>query len=179
MERRRVGSTDVELSRIVLGCGNFGGIGSAPEFFGRGESEDEAFAIMDAAWARGITAFDTADAYGGGRSETAVGRWTAARGGRPVITTKTYNPVAAGADHGLAAARIERQIHSSLERLGVERVELYLAHEFDPDVPLRETVTAFESLVDRGLIRAWGVSNFAAEQLQATLDIGRPALVQN
>src|SRR5437763_9520870 len=105
MERRQLGN-GVEVSRIVLGCGNFGGIGSAPEFFGQGESEAEAFAIMDAAWGRGITAFDTADAYGGGRSETAVGRWVAARGRRPVITTKTYNPMAAGADHGLAAARI-------------------------------------------------------------------------
>ena len=179
MERRRVGGTDVELSRIVLGCGNFGGIGSAPEFFGQGESEDEAFAIMDAAWARGIGAFDTADAYGGGRSERAVGRWMAARGVRPVVTTKTYNPTAAGADHGLSAARIERQIQTSLERLGVDRVELYLAHEFDSDTPIRETVSAFESLVGRGLIRAWGVSNFDAEQLRATLDLGRPALVQN
>ena len=179
MERRRVGSSDVELTRIVLGCGNFGGIGSAPEFFGQGESAAEAFAIMDAAWEHGIGAFDTADAYGGGRSETAVGRWIAARGVRPVITTKTYNPVAAGADHGLAPERIERQIESSLERLGVDRVELYLAHEFDPETPLAATVATFESLVERGLVRAWGVSNFDAEQLRAALELGRPALVQN
>ncbi len=59
------------MTRIVLGCGNFGGIGSAPELFGRGESEQEAFAIMDAAWDAGIRWFDTADAYGGGRSESA------------------------------------------------------------------------------------------------------------
>ena len=68
MERRRLGA--VEVSRIILGCGNFGGIGSAPQFFGQGESEEEAFRIMDAAWSLGITMFDTADAYGGGRSET-------------------------------------------------------------------------------------------------------------
>jgi aryl-alcohol dehydrogenase-like predicted oxidoreductase len=179
VERRRVGSTNVELTRIVLGCGNFGGIGSAPDFFGQGESADEALAIMDDAWARGIRAFDTADAYGGGRSETAVGRWMEARSARPVVTTKTYNPMAAGADHGLSAARIERQIHTSLERLGIDRVELYLAHEFDPETPIGETVAAFESLADRGLIRAWGVSNFDAEQLRATLAFGRPALVQN
>jgi hypothetical protein len=52
----------VEIGRITLGCGNFGGIGSAPQFFGQGESEEEAFAIMDAAWAFGIRSFDTADA---------------------------------------------------------------------------------------------------------------------
>jgi aryl-alcohol dehydrogenase-like predicted oxidoreductase len=179
VERRNVGESGVELSRIVLGCGNFGGIGSAPEFFGQGESELEAFEIMDAAWGRGITAFDTADAYGGGRSETSVGRWIGARGRRPVLTTKTYNPMASRADHGLSRGRIERQIESSLERLGIDRVELYLAHDFDPETPLVEMVEAFESLVERGLVRAWGVSNFDADQLQATLALGRPAVVQN
>jgi aryl-alcohol dehydrogenase-like predicted oxidoreductase len=179
VERRNVGESGVELSRIVLGGGNFGGIGSAPEFFGQGESEPEAFAIMDAAWECGITAFDTADAYGGGRSETAIGRWLASRDRRPVITSKTYNPMAAGADHGLSRGRIERQIEASLERLGVDRVELYLAHEFDAETPLAETVGTFESLVERGLIRAWGVSNFDAGRLEATLAIGRPAVVQN
>jgi 1-deoxyxylulose-5-phosphate synthase len=179
VETRNVGGSGVELSRIVLGCGNFGGIGSAPEFFGQGESEPEAFAIMDAAWGRGITAFDTADAYGGGRSERAIGSWIAAREHRPVITTKTYNPMANGADHGLPRARIERQIESSLGRLGVDHVELYLAHDFDTETPVAETVEAFESLVERGLIRAWGVSNFDAQQLRATLAIGRPAVVQN
>lgn len=179
IEERTIGWSGVRLSRVVLGCGNIGGIGSAPAFFGQGESEAEAFATLDAAWARGITAFDTADAYGGGRSETAIGNWMAARERRPVVTTKTYNPMAEGADHGLSRARIERQIESSLERLGVEAVDLYLAHAFDADTPLRETVAAFEALVDRGLIRAWGVSNFDARQLEATLEIGRPALVQN
>jgi aryl-alcohol dehydrogenase-like predicted oxidoreductase len=63
------------VGRIGLGCGNFGGIGSAPEFFGQGLTEDQAFELMDAAWASGITHFDTADACGGGRSEQAIGRW--------------------------------------------------------------------------------------------------------
>src|SRR2546430_5184563 len=89
MERRHLGT--VEVSRIILGCGNFGGIGSAPEFFGQGEDEDEAFRIMDAAWSLGITMFDTADAYGGGRSEAMIGNWMASRGVRPELTTKTFN----------------------------------------------------------------------------------------
>src|SRR5204862_202941 len=55
------------IDAVALGCGNFGGIGSAPELFGRGESEEEAVAVMDAAWQQGIRWFDTADAYGGGR----------------------------------------------------------------------------------------------------------------
>src|SRR5256885_7214788 len=82
---------------IALGCGNFGGIGSAPDFFGRGLTEDQAFALMDAAFQAGIDWFDTADAYGGGRSERAIGRWMAARGVRPRLTTKTFNPMEAGA----------------------------------------------------------------------------------
>jgi aryl-alcohol dehydrogenase-like predicted oxidoreductase len=163
----------------MLGCGNFGGVGSSPAFFGQGTPEDVAFELMDAAWELGVRYFDTADAYGGGRSETTIGKWIASRGVRPAITTKTYNPMDEGADHGLSPARIERQIASSLERLGVDQVELYLAHEFDPEVPLEETIGAFDDLVSRGLIRAYGVSNFNAEQLQRAASLGSPSCIQN
>jgi 1-deoxyxylulose-5-phosphate synthase len=165
--------------RVVLGCGNFGGIGSAPELFGHGESEEEAFAIMDAAWSTGIRWFDTADAYGGGRSEAAIGHWLAATGNRPALTTKTFNPMDAGHDGGLGRDRILRQIESSLQRLGVERVDLYLAHEFDPDVPLSETLGTFEELVEQGVAGAYGVSNFSANQVEHATEQGRPAVVQN
>jgi aryl-alcohol dehydrogenase-like predicted oxidoreductase len=166
----------IELPRIMLGCGNFGGVGSAPEFFGQGIDEEGAFALMDAAWEMGIRHFDTADAYGGGRSEAMIGRWCAARGVRPAITTKTFNPMSAGADHGLAPERIERRLAASLERLGTDRVELYLAHEYDPDVPLEETFGAFEAAAAIG---AYGVSNFDAAQLEQALAAGSPACVQN
>src|SRR5216683_792261 len=105
---------------------------SAPEFFGQGLNEDQALELMDAAWEFGITHFDTADAYGGGRSELAIGRWIRSRGVYPQLTTKTFNPMQAGADRGLRPERIARQLRTSLERLGVDHVELYLAHEFDP-----------------------------------------------
>ena len=154
-----------QVDRFALGCGNFGGVGSAPELFGQGLSQDEAFAVMDAAWELGIRAFDTADAYGGGRSEQTIGRWIAARGVRPAITTKTFNPMDAGADHGLAPERVRRQLRSSLERLGVDRVDLYLTHAHDPDVPLADTLAAFAAARDQGLIAAYGVSNFDAGQL--------------
>ncbi len=136
MDRAYLGATGVRVSRIILGCGNFGGIGSAPEFFGGGESRDEAFAIMDAAWEAGITTFDTADAYGGGRSETWIGDWLRTKGpdvrDEIVLSTKTFNPMEEGADHGLAPARVRRQLESSLSRLGVERVTMYLTHAWDP-----------------------------------------------
>jgi aryl-alcohol dehydrogenase-like predicted oxidoreductase len=67
-------------------------------------------------------------------------------GVRPTLTTKTFNPVHEGADHGLAPTRIGRQLRSSLARLGVEHVELYLAHDYDPEVPLAETFGAIEAL---------------------------------
>jgi aryl-alcohol dehydrogenase-like predicted oxidoreductase len=169
----------LDLPRIALGCGNFGGIGSAPEFFGHGIDRDQAFALMDAAWQLGITHFDTADAYGGGRSESAIGAWIASRGVRPTITTKTYNPMNAGADRGLAPERIHRQFDSSLERLGVDSVELYLAHDVDAEVPLEETFGAFEELLRARRIGSYGVSNFDAPQLRAALAAGSPQAVQN
>src|SRR6266581_3319944 len=167
------------IARIALGCGNFGGVGSAPEFFGQGLSEDQALAVMDAAWAAGITHFDTADAYGGGRSEAAIGRWIASRGARPQLTTKTCNPMTAGAGHGLAPERVARQLRASLDRLGVDRVDLYLAHDFDPDVPLSETFGAFERARAQGAIGGYGVSNFDAARLEAALNAGTPQAIQN
>jgi aryl-alcohol dehydrogenase-like predicted oxidoreductase len=167
------------VPRVALGCGNFGGIGSVPELFGEGLTEDQARELMDAAWQAGITHFDTADAYGGGSSELFVGRWIAARGVRPTLTTKTFNPMRAGADLGLAPERIKRQLASSLERLGVGHVELYLAHDFDPQVPIGESIGAFERARTAGQIGAYGVSNFSARQLAEALEHGQPRAIQN
>jgi aryl-alcohol dehydrogenase-like predicted oxidoreductase len=179
IERRRLGRSELTVPRVALGCGNFGGVGSSPALFGQGLSQDEAFGLMDAAWAQGIDHFDTADAYGGGRSELMIGAWMRARGVRPMLTTKTYNPMEAGGDHGLAPERIVRQLASSLERLGVQSVDLYLAHDFDPDVGVGETMAAFEELRGAGKIRAYGVSNFDADQLEAALAAGAPQAIQN
>jgi aryl-alcohol dehydrogenase-like predicted oxidoreductase len=155
------------LNRIVLGCGNFGGIGSAPAFFGQGENEQEAFAIMDSAWQRGIRAFDTADAYGGGRSETWIGRWLAERGRRPALTTKVFHSVVGDPlDRGLSRERILRQIDGSLERLGVGRVDTYLIHEPDPVTPIAETVGALGELVEAGKVAAIGASNVDRDWLE-------------
>jgi aryl-alcohol dehydrogenase-like predicted oxidoreductase len=164
---------------VVLGCGNFGGIGSAPEFFGQGETREQAFELMDAAWALGLRWFDTADAYGGGRSETWIGDWVRATGNRPRITSKTFNPMDAGADRGLARDRVLRQAEASLERLGVDRIDLYLTHEPDPETPIAETMGALEELAERGLIDRWGVSNVDGGELRAWLELSLPALVQN
>jgi aryl-alcohol dehydrogenase-like predicted oxidoreductase len=167
------------IPRIALGCGNFGGVGSAPEFFDHGLTPDQALELMDGAWELGIRHFDTADAYGGGRSERAIGQWIKSRGVRPLLTTKTFNPMTAGADHGLAPERIARQLDASLDRLGVDQVDLYLAHDFDPDVPLADTLGAFEAARADGMIRGYGVSNFDASQLADALTIASPQAIQN
>jgi 1-deoxyxylulose-5-phosphate synthase len=175
VERRELGRSGIAVSRVILGCGNFGGVGSSPAFFGQGIPKDEAFRIMDAAWDLGITTFDTADAYGGGRSETWIGEWLAARGAAVrdaiVVETKTFNPIEEGADRGLAGTRVRRQVESSLARLGLERLPLYLAHDFDPDVPQEETLRAFDELVRGGKVGAVGASNFTAEQLAEALEL--------
>lgn len=169
-----LGTTGVEVSRVALGCGNFGGIGSAPAFFGQGESEEEAFALMDAAWELGITLFDTADAYGGGRSERAIGRWLARRGPdvreRLVLSTKVFHSVEGDPrDRGLAPDRVRRQIDGSLARLGVERVDLYLIHEPDPATPVGDTLEALDELVGAGKVGALGASNVGSGELEEAL----------
>ncbi len=179
IERRSFGHDGLTIPRVALGCGNFGGVGSSPAWFGHGLDETQARELMDAAWALGITHFDTADAYGGGRSEQMIGNWMRSRGHRPTLTTKTYNPMSDGGDHGLAPERIARQLSSSLDRLGVESVELYLAHDFDADVPLADTFGEFESQAAAGRFRAYGVSNFDARQLEQAFVVGAPQAVQN
>jgi 1-deoxyxylulose-5-phosphate synthase len=175
VERRELGRSGIAVTRVALGCGNFGGVGSAPAFFGQGIPKDEAFRIMDTAWELGVRTFDTADAYGGGRSETWIGEWLATKGSAVraelVIETKTFNPMDTGHDRGLARARVLRQIDTSLARLGVERVALYTAHDFDPDVLQEETLRAFDELVRAGKVGAVGASNFTAEQLAEAIEL--------
>jgi aryl-alcohol dehydrogenase-like predicted oxidoreductase len=173
VEERELGRTGVRVTRLALGCGNFGGIGSAPEFFGQGETHGQALALMDAAWEAGVRLFDTAASYGGGRSERWIGEWIAARGTRPVLATKVFHSVTGDPDdRGLAPERIRRELHGSLERLGVDAVDLYLIHEPDPDTPLEDTLEALDELVREGLVGAIGASNVGAAYLREALRLG-------
>ena len=170
MEVTRLGRTELEVSRIGLGCGNFGGVGSAPELFGQGESMEEAFALMDAAAEAGITFFDTAASYGGGRSEAWVGRWRAERGADVLLSTKVYWSVTGDPDdHGLSHDRILREVEGSLERLEAGRIDMYLTHEPDPETPIEETLRALDELVRSGKVRAIGASNLDGAQLEEAL----------
>jgi aryl-alcohol dehydrogenase-like predicted oxidoreductase len=168
------------VERIALGCGNFGGIGSDLSLVGQGEEEREAFALMDAAWEAGIPSFDTASSYGGGRSEETIGAWIGAR--RPdglELTSKVFHPTFDGDDAGLAPARVRRIVEQSLERLGVERIDVYLVHEPDPATPFADTFVALEELVREGLIGAIGVSNVDGAYLVEAIELAPIAVVQN
>jgi aryl-alcohol dehydrogenase-like predicted oxidoreductase len=167
MDYKKLGRTGLKVSAVGLGCGNFGGIGSAPAFFGQGESEEEAFRLMDKAWEMGINFFDTADAYGGGRSETFIGKWLKTKGARVrdglLLSSKVFNPVGEGPnDWGLSRRHILRQVEASLARLGVDYLDMYLIHEPDPTTPLEETLRALDDLVHQGKVRYLGASNMPA-----------------
>src|SRR5881397_4205134 len=174
MEYRRLGSTGLRVSRLGLGCGNFGGIGSAPAFFGMGESEAQAFELMDRAFDAGINFFDTADAYGGGRSETWIGRWLKMKGAsvrqQLLVSSKVFNPVGPGPnDRGLSRRHILKQVDESLARLQTDRLDMYLIHEPDPETPLDETLRALEDVVRAGKVSYVGASNIEAWRLARAL----------
>ena len=174
------------MSRIFLGCGNFGGIGSAPELFGQGESREQAFELMDAAWAAGINVFDTAASYGGGRSETWVGEWRRDRDVPVLLSTKVFWSVTGDPeDRGLGHDRILRELDGSLSRLGTDRVDLYLTHEPDEVTPIEETLRALDEVVGAGQAGALGASNLDGAGLEEALrtsdrlGLERYAWVQN
>ena len=170
----------MNIDRIVLGCGNFGGVGSDLSLVGEGDSDDEAFAIMHAAWAGGVRRFDTASSYGGGRSERAIGSWIAARKPQGLaLTSKVFHPVRNGDDSGLAPERIRRVVRDSIGQLGVERIDLYMVHEPDPATPLADTLATFDELVGEGLIGGIGLSNVDGAYLSEAISHTRIAAVQN
>ena len=174
MDYRRLGSTGVRISRLGLGCGNFGGIGSAPAFFGMGETEAQAFDLMDRAFDNGINFFDTANAYGGGRSETYIGRWLKAKGPavrqQLLLSSKVFNPVGPGPnDRGLSRRHILQQVDESLTRLQTDRLDMYLIHEPDPETPLDETLRALDDVVRAGKVMYVGASNIEAWRLARAL----------
>jgi aryl-alcohol dehydrogenase-like predicted oxidoreductase len=178
----------IDLDRIVFGCGNFGGIGSAPHLRCAGDSEEQALELLDHARRVGLTRFDTANTYGGGASEAILGKWLRAQGAGFVrsaqIATKVGNPNGCPpGDTQLSAAQIAFHLDRSLKRLKVERIDLYYIHEFDRVTPLEETLEAMERAADAGKIDRFGISNATLADARAVLELAgdslRFAYVQN
>jgi aryl-alcohol dehydrogenase-like predicted oxidoreductase len=120
----------------------------------------------------GITLFDTANQYGAGTAERVLGE--ALRPyprNRYLIATKLFFPVGDEPDHGLSAAQVEKQLDRSLQRLGVDSIDLYQCHRYDEETPLEETLTALDRGVKAGKVRAIGFSEWTAEQIDAAASI--------
>lgn len=182
------GRTGSQISVIGLGCGGFGGVGSERSLFGQGEDETEAFALMDEAHSAGITYFDTANSYGGGRSEEMLGRWFAQRKLRNEIFlgTKVGTPLSDDPnDGGLSRRHIVAQVEESLRRLHTDWIDLYMGHQVDDHTSLEETLRAFDDLVTSGKVRHAGICNCEAWRLAEacrvadTLTLVRFEAVQN
>jgi aryl-alcohol dehydrogenase-like predicted oxidoreductase len=172
MEYRLFGRTGMRVSVLGLGCGGFGGVGSAPELFGKGEDKTTAFALMNRAWDEGITYFDTADSYGGGESETIVGAWMQERKVRDqlMLSTKVGYAVPGGPDDpGLSRHHLIQAIDGSLRRLQTDHVDLYVTMEPDPNTPIEETLETMNDLMHAGKVRHIGASNVTAPQLRHAL----------
>jgi aryl-alcohol dehydrogenase-like predicted oxidoreductase len=164
-----------DIDRIWFGCGNFGGIGSAPHLRSAGDRHEQALGLLDHARRVGLTRFDTANTYGGGASETILGHWLRAQGPAFVhdaqVATKVGNPHGCPAgETPLSAAQIAVHLDCSLRRLGVERIDLYYIHEFDRVTPLDETLGAMTRALDAGKIARFGISNAALADVTAVRD---------
>lgn len=163
------------------------GLGGIPivlggNVFGWTADKAESFRILDAFVDAGGCMIDTADVYSlwaeghtGGESESVIGQWLKSSGKREKVRIATKVGMLAGeGGKGLAPARIEAACHASLERLGVDQIDLYYAHQDDPEVDQHEVAASFAKLMDAGKIASLGASNFTPERLASALDIGTP-----
>ena len=185
MRLTTLGRTSIEVSEFIFGAGTIGGVGGNPALRGKGISPAQGLMRLDEACARGITVIDTADVYGGGESELAVGEWLRTRRPQRVLV-QTKTGAVSYEKHpffDLSKPHISRQLRQSIDRLG--RVDLYLTHGPDPDTPLEETLEAFAEARESGMIRAFGMSNVDAALLERVLataasrGLPRPEWIQN
>ncbi len=171
MNTKPLGTTGLTIPPLCFG-GNV---------FGWTLDQDASFAMLDHMVDLGWTFIDTADMYSrwapgnsGGESETILGNWFASRGRRNEITLASKLGMDMGEGRkGLRAGYIVKAIEDSLRRLQTDRIDLYQAHQDDPDTPQQETMEAFSKLLDAGKVRALGASNFSAGRLQGALDTAR------
>jgi aryl-alcohol dehydrogenase-like predicted oxidoreductase len=169
--KRRLGATQYETVPLMLG-GNV---------FGWTADKETSFAVLDAFVERGGSMIDTADVYSawvsghkGGESESVIGEWLRRSGKRDrvIIATKVGMLPGEGGDK-LAPARIAAACEASLQRLGTDHIDVYFAHQDDPDTPQDAVLEAFGRLIDAGKVRVIGASNFHAARLKSALDVAR------
>ncbi|GAA0450489.1 oxidoreductase [Actinoplanes capillaceus] len=165
MEYRNVGGSGLRVSELCLGTMTFGN-----------ESDEQtSHAILDRYVEAGGNFVDTADVYAGGASEEIIGRWLAARQRDSlVVATKAFWFTGDGPnDNGASRKHLIAAVHASLRRLRTDYIDLYQLHCFDETTPIEETLSTLDQLVRSGLVRHLGVSNYAAWQLQKSVDVAR------
>jgi aryl-alcohol dehydrogenase-like predicted oxidoreductase len=166
LPKRRLGKSELEVSVVGLGCNNFG----------KRLDLDRTAAVLDAALEAGITFFDTADIYGDGDSERLMGEVLEGRRDEYVLATKfgwqTSDESAPDAPGG-SREYIRWAVEGSLERLRVEKIDLYQYHHPDGVTPIEETLGALDELVREGIVGAIGCSNFSAAELEEADRIAR------
>ena len=170
MEKRKLGSSDIEIAPLVFG-GNV---------FGWTTDDNRTFELLDAFVDAGFNAVDTADVYSawvpgnkGGESETAIGKWFKKSGKRDkiVLATKVGSEMGPG-KKGLSKKYILEAVESSLTRLQTDYIDLYQSHYDDPNTPIEETMEAYNELVKAGKVRIIGASNFSVDRLEESVKIG-------
>lgn len=168
MTDQPLGQSGLSTPPLVLG-GNV---------FGWTADRAASFAVLDRFVEGGGRMIDTADVYSawaeghkGGESESMIGEWLRASGARGVLIATKVGMLPGEGGQGLQPDRIRAAADASLERLGVDAIDLYFAHKDDPDVPLDEVLGAFGELIDAGKVRAIGASNYSAERLAEALRI--------
>ena len=169
MEKRQLGESSLHVTPITFGS----------NVFGWTADEKTSFALMDGFVGAGFNFIDTADAYSrwhpgnsGGESETIIGNWLKARGGRDkvIIATKLGTEMAPG-KKGLSRQYMLQAVEDSLRRLQTDYIDLYQSHRDDPDTPIEETLSAYAELIKAGKVREIGASNFSADRLAESLKI--------
>jgi aryl-alcohol dehydrogenase-like predicted oxidoreductase len=172
----RLGTHGPAVGAQGLGC-----MGMS-EFYGP-SAVDESLRTLDLALDRGVTLFDTADAYGTGHNEELLGPFVRANRDRVVISTKfglvrrSDDPTYRGIDN--SPAYLRTAVEASLRRLGIDRIDLYFAHRIDPDVPLADTVGAMAELVEQGKVGYLGLSEVTGDQLRVAHQVHPIAAVQS
>ncbi len=168
MNYEKLGNTGLEVSRICLGCMSYGDPDWRPWILDEGEARPHFRAALDA----GINFFDTADMYSNGVSEEVTGKLLGEMAARDdyVLATKVFFPLAAGPNlGGLSRKHILAACDDSLRRLGLDHIDLYQIHRWDPSTPIEETLEALDSLVRAGKVRYLGASSMAAWQFSKAL----------
>jgi aryl-alcohol dehydrogenase-like predicted oxidoreductase len=175
MEFTKFGNTGLTVSRLCLGCMSYGGgdipswsIGTKGWHVGKEEAREHFAIALEA----GINFFDTADVYSVGLSEEITGHWLREMASRDdiVLATKVHGPMGPGPNRrGLSRKHILEACDNSLRRLGMDYIDLYQIHRWDPNTPIEETLDALDSLVSAGKVRYLGASSMAAWQLSKAL----------